>query len=230
VPVPVPAEAEIILEGWVYPDDTAPEGPYGDHTGYYNAVDHFPVMRISAMTCRDAPVYLSTFTGRAPDEPSVLATALIDVFVPLLRQTFPEIVDVWFPPEACSYRVAVLSIRKSYPGHARRIMMGLWSLLPQFAMTKMVIVVDDDINVRHWPDVLWAMATRMDPGRDLLVVTDTPMDPLDFSSPQCGLAGKLGIDATVKTGVETSREWGERLSMPHSVVERIGRDLGHLFS
>lgn len=230
VPVPVPAEAEIILEGWVYPDDTAPEGPYGDHTGYYNAVDRFPVLHIGAMTCRDTPVYLSTFTGRAPDEPSVLATALIDVFVPLLRQTFPEIVDVWLPPEACSYRVAVLAIRKSYPGHARRIMMGLWSLLPQFAMTKMIVVVDDDIDARRWPDVVWAMATRMDPGRDLLVVTDTPMDPLDFASPQCGLAGKLGIDATVKTGVETSREWGEKLAMPQSVIERVERDFGHLFS
>ncbi len=229
VPLLVPAGAEIILEGWVEPGETAPEGPYGDHTGYYNAVDRFPVMHVTAMTHRDAPVYISTFTGRAPDEPSVLATALLDVFIPLLRQTFPELVDCWMPPEACSYRVAVLSVRKAYPGHARRLMMGLWSVLPQFAMTKIIIVVDDDIDARNWTDVVWAMATRMDPGRDLLVVTDTPMDPLDFASPQPALAGKLGIDATVKIGPETTREWGRPLAMSREVADRVQRQFGHLF-
>jgi 4-hydroxy-3-polyprenylbenzoate decarboxylase len=230
IPMLVPAEAEIVLEGWVDPHETAPEGPYGDHTGYYNAVDRFPVLRIGAVTHREAPVYLSTFTGRAPDEPSVLASALVDVFVPLVRQSFPEVVDCWLPPEACSYRVAVVSLRKSYPGQARRLMMGFWSLLPQFAMTKMLIVVDDDIDVRNWADVLWATATRMDPGRDLVVVADTPMDPLDFASPQAGLAGKLGIDATVKIGPETSRQWGRPLAMSAETVSRIERRFGHLFA
>jgi 4-hydroxy-3-polyprenylbenzoate decarboxylase len=229
VPLLVPAEAEIVLEGWVAPDETAPEGPYGDHTGYYNAVDRFPVMHITAMTHRDMPLYLSTFTGRAPDEPSVLASALADVFLPLVRQTFPEVVDCWMPPQACSYRIAVLSLRKTYAGQARRLMMGFWSLLPQFAMTKMVIVVDGDVDVRNWDDVLWAMATRMDPGRDLLVVADTPMDPLDFASPQPGLAGKLGIDATVKIGVETSRANGRPLTMPPEVVDRVQRQFDRIF-
>jgi 4-hydroxy-3-polyprenylbenzoate decarboxylase len=230
VPMLVPAEAEIVLEGWVDPDETALEGPYGDHTGYYNAADRFPVMQITAMTHRAAPVYLSTFTGRAPDEPSVIAATLLDVFKPLVRQAFPEVIDCWLPPEACSYRVAVLSIRKTYAGQARRVMMGFWSLLPQFAMTKMVIVVDDDIDARNWSDVLWAMATRMDPGRDLVVVTDTPMDPLDFASPQSGLAGKLGIDATVKIGPETAREWGRTLKMPSEIVAQVERKFGHLFA
>jgi 4-hydroxy-3-polyprenylbenzoate decarboxylase len=229
VPLLVPADAEIVLEGWVAPDERAPEGPYGDHTGYYNAVEHFPVMRITAMTHRDAPVYLSTFTGRAPDEPSVLASALADVYLPLVRQTFPEVVDCWMPPQACSYRIAVVSMRKTYPGQARRIMMGFWSLLPQFVMTKLVIVVDDDIDVRNWGDVLWAMATRMDPGRDLLVITDTPFDPLDFASPQPGLAGKLGIDATVKIGVETTRAAGRPLAMPPEVRDRVQRRFAHVF-
>jgi 4-hydroxy-3-polyprenylbenzoate decarboxylase len=230
VPMLVPAEAEIVLEGWVDPDETAPEGPYGDHTGYYNAVDRFPVLRISAITHREAPVYLSTFTGRAPDEPSVIAATLLDVFLPLVRQAYPEVVDCWLPPEACSYRVAVLSIRKAYAGQARRVMMGFWSLLPQFAMTKMVIIVDDDIDVRSWPDVVWAMATRMDPGRDLVVLTDTPMDALDFASPQPGLAGKLGIDATVKIGPETSREWGRPLRMSRDIAEQVERRFGYLFA
>jgi len=229
-PLLVPAQAEIVIEGEVLLGDYADEGPYGDHTGYYNAVDRFPVLRLTAMTHRDTPVYLSTFTGRAPDEPSVLATALLDVFLPLLRQTFPELVDCWMPPEACSYRVAVLSVRKAYPGHARRLMMGLWSLLPQFAMTKIIIVVDDDIDARNWTDVVWAMATRMDPGRDLLVVTDTPMDPLDFASPQPALAGKLGIDATIKIGPETTRDWGRLLAMPREVVDRVQLQFGHLFA
>jgi 4-hydroxy-3-polyprenylbenzoate decarboxylase len=230
VPLLVPAEAEIVLEGFVDPEETALEGPYGDHTGYYNAADRFPVLRVTAITHRDAPTYLSTFTGRAPDEPSVIAATLVDVFVPLVRQTFPEVVDCWLPPEACSYRVAVISLRKSYPGQARRVMMGFWSLLPQFAMTKMLIVVDDDIDVRNWADVLWAVATRMDPGRDLAVVADTPMDPLDFASPEPGLAGKLGIDATVKIGPETSRAWGRPLAMPDEIVRRVERQFGHLFA
>jgi 4-hydroxy-3-polyprenylbenzoate decarboxylase len=230
VPILVPAEAEIVLEGFVDPEETALEGPYGDHTGYYNAADRFPVMRVTAITHRDAPVYLSTFTGRAPDEPSVIAAALVDVFVPLVRQAFPEVVDCWLPPEACSYRIAVISLRKSYPGQARRLMMGFWSLLPQFAMTKMLIVVDDDIDVRNWADVLWAVATRMDPGRDVAVIADTPMDPLDFASPQAGLAGKLGLDATVKIGAETSRVWGRPLAMPDEIVRRVERQFGHLFA
>jgi 4-hydroxy-3-polyprenylbenzoate decarboxylase len=188
------------------------------------------VLRVTAITHRDAPAYLSTFTGRAPDEPSVIAATLVAVFVPLVRQTFPEVVDCWLPPEACSYRIAVISLRKSYPGQARRVMMGFWSLLPQFAMTKMLIVVDDDIDVRNWADVLWAVATRMDPGRDLAVLADTPMDPLDFASPQPGLAGKLGIDATVKIGAETSRAWGRPLAMPDQIVRRIERQFGHLFA
>jgi 4-hydroxy-3-polyprenylbenzoate decarboxylase len=221
VPLLVPAEAEIVLEGWVEPDELAPEGPYGDHTGYYNAVEHYPVMRVTAITHRDAPIYISTFTGRAPDEPSVIAAAMTDVFLPFVRRAFPEVVDCWLRPEACSYRVAVISIRKSYPGQARRIMMGLWSLLPQFVMTKMVIVVDDDIDARSWSDVIWAMSTRMDPGRDLVVVADTPMDPLDFASPDAGLAGKLGIDATVKIGPETRREWGKPLAMAPEIVRAV---------
>ncbi|PWB62255.1 MAG: UbiD family decarboxylase [Bradyrhizobiaceae bacterium] len=229
VPLLVPAEAEIVLEGFVDPGASAPEGPYGDHTGYYNAVESFPVMRLTAITHREAPVYLSTFTGRAPDEPAVLASALGEVFLPLVRQTFPEVVDCWLPPEACSYRIAVISLRKTYPGQARRLMMGFWSLLPQFLMTKLVIVVDDDIDARRWDDVMWAVATRMDPGRDLLVVGDTPMDPLDFASPLPGLAGKLGIDATVKIGPETTREWGRRLAMPREVVESVERRFGHVF-
>jgi 4-hydroxy-3-polyprenylbenzoate decarboxylase len=229
VPVLVPAEAEIVLEGFVDPEETALEGPYGDHTGYYNVADSFPVLRVTAITHRDAPAYLSTFTGRAPDEPSVIAGALVDVFVPLVRQAFPEVVDCWMPPEACSYRIAVISLRKSYPGQARRLMMGFWSLLPQFAMTKMLIVVDDDIDVRNWSDVLWAVATRMDPGRDVAVVADTPMDPLDFASPRPGLAGKLGLDATVKIGPETSRAWGRPLVMPDKIVRRVEREFGHLF-
>jgi 4-hydroxy-3-polyprenylbenzoate decarboxylase len=186
----VPAEAEFILEGWLDAEQTALEGPYGDHTGYYTAIDRFPVIHITALSHRDSPIYLSTFTGRAPDEPSTIAMTLNELFLPLLRQTLTEVVDCWLPPEACSYRVAVLSIRKSYPEQARRVMMGFWSLLPQFVMTKVVIVVDDDINAREWSDVVWAIATRMDPSRDLLVLPDTPMDPLDFASPAAGPGGQ----------------------------------------
>ena len=232
VPLFVPAEAEIVLEGFIHPDETAPEGPYGDHTGYYNAVERYPVMRLTAITSRAEPIYLSTFTGRAPDEPAVLSQALTDVFLPLIRQQFPEITDCWLPPEAASYRIAIVSISKRYAGHARRIMMGLWSMLPQFTYTKLVIVVDDDIDARDWRDVMWAVATRSDPSRDLLVVDNTPIDVLDFASPLPGLGGKLGIDATVKIGSETTRSWGQTLQMDEVTVRRVDdlvERLPHLF-
>lgn len=221
VPMLVPAEAEIVLEGWVSPTETAPEGPYGDHTGYYNSVENFPVIRISAITTRRDPIYLSTFTGRPPDEPSVIGTALNDVFVPLVRRQFPEIVDLWLPPEACSYRIAIVAMRKQYPGHARRIMMGLWGMLPQFSYTKVIIVVDADIDPRRWDDVVWALSTRSDPVRDLTLIDRTPIDYLDFASPLSGLGGKLGIDATTKIGPETTREWGRVLAMTPDVVRRV---------
>jgi len=221
VPLLVPAEAEIVLEGTVTPGDVALEGPYGDHTGYYNAAETYPVMRLSAITTRDNPMYLTTFTGRAPDEPAVLSEALNDVFLPLVQQQFPEVVDCWLPPEAASYRIAVVAISKRYPGHARRMMLGLWSMLPQFSYTKLVIVVDDDIDARSWSDVMWAVSTRSDPSRDLVVVSDTPIDVLDFASPAPGLGGKLGIDATRKIDAETTRTWGERLDMAPGVVARI---------
>ncbi|MBN8972613.1 MAG: UbiD family decarboxylase, partial [Rhizobiales bacterium] len=204
------------------------EGPFGDHTGYYNAPAHYPVFTLKAMRLREDAQYLTTFTGRAPDEPSVIGEALLDVFKPLLRQQLPEIHDVWLPPEACSYRIAVIAIAKSYAGQARRVMMGFWSLLPQFAMTKVLIVVDDDIDIRSWPDVMWALATRMDPSRDLLVAERTPIDQLDFASPLEGLGGKLGIDATRKIGAETSRDWGETIVMDDD-IERQVRSRWHEF-
>ena len=221
MPLLVPAEAEIVLEGYIAPDDTALEGPYGDHTGYYNAAEYYPVMRLTAITSRAQPVYLSTFTGRAPDEPAVLSEALNDVFLPLIQQQFPEIIDCWLPPEASSYRIAIVSIAKRYPGHARRIMMGLWSILPQFNYTKLVVVVDGDIDARSWSDVMWAVATRADFSRDLMMAADTPVDVLDFASPAPGLGGKLGIDATRKIGAETSRIWGDRLEMDEASRSRI---------
>lgn len=221
VPLKVPAEAEIVLEGFVRHDETAPEGPYGDHTGYYNSVENFPVFEITAVTMRKKPIYLSTFTGRPPDEPSVLGEALNDVFVPLLKQQFPEIVDFWLPPEACSYRVAVVSMKKAYPGHAKRVLMGCWSFLRQFMYTKFIIVVDDDINTRDWKDVWWAVSTRMDPVRDTMMVENTPIDYLDFASPESGLGGKIGFDATNKIGSETSREWGKKIYMRPEVVEKV---------
>ncbi|HRY06909.1 MAG TPA: UbiD family decarboxylase [Hyphomicrobiaceae bacterium] len=223
VPLLVPAEAEIVLEGYITPHDTALEGPYGDHTGYYNGAEAYPVMRLSAITTRAQPLYLSTFTGRAPDEPAVLSEALNDVFLPLIQQQFPEIKDCWLPPEASSYRIAVVSIAKRYPGQARRIMMGMWSILPQFNYTKLIIVVDDDIDARNWPDVMWALATRADAGRDLVVLKDTPVDVLDFASPLAGLGGKLGIDATRKIDTETTRDWGKRLEMDQATRERIDK-------
>jgi 4-hydroxy-3-polyprenylbenzoate decarboxylase len=223
VPLKVPAEAEIVLEGHVALDEYGDEGPYGDHTGYYNAVEQFPVFRISAMTMRRDPIYLSTFTGRPPDEPSVLGEALNEVFIPLLQQQFSEIVDFWLPPEGCSYRIAIVSIRKTYPGHAKRIMMGVWSFLRQFMYTKFVIVVDDDIDARDWKEVMWAVSTRMDPVRDTVLMENTPIDYLDFASPESGLGGKIGLDATNKMPPETRREWGRPIRMSDRVIEEVTR-------
>jgi 4-hydroxy-3-polyprenylbenzoate decarboxylase len=221
VPLQVPANAEIVLEGHVSLEDYRDEGPYGDHTGYYNSVEPFPVFTISAITMRKDPIYLSTFTGRPPDEPSVLGEALNEVFIPLLTQQFPEIVDFWLPPEGCSYRIAVVSMKKAYPGHAKRVMFGVWSFLRQFMYTKFVIVVDDDINARDWKDVMWAISTRMDPVRDLTLVERTPIDYLDFASPESGLGGKIGLDATNKLPPETHREWGEKIRMDDTIVTRV---------
>ncbi|MBX6322543.1 MAG: UbiD family decarboxylase [Rhodospirillaceae bacterium] len=221
VPLKVPAQAEIVIEGHVSLDEYGDEGPYGDHTGYYNAVEPFPVFRVSAITMRRQPIYLSTFTGRPPDEPSVLGEALNELFIPLLTQQFPEIVDFWLPPEGCSYRIAVVSMRKAYPGHAKRVIMGVWSFLRQFMYTKVVIVVDDDIDVRDWKDVMWAVATRMDPARDITVVERTPIDYLDFASPESGLGGKIALDATTKIPPETHRPWGRRIRMDQSVIDRV---------
>ena len=229
VPLKVPAEAEIVLEGHVSLEDYRDEGPYGDHTGYYNAVEPFPVFTVSAVTMRRDPIYLSTFTGRPPDEPSVLGEALNDVFVPLLRQQFPEIRDFWLPPEGCSYRVAVVAMKKAYPGHAKRVMLGVWSYLRQFMYTKWVIVIDDDLNARDWTDVIWAMSTNMDPARDITVIENTPIDYLDFASPEDGLGSKIGLDATAKWPPETKREWGRKIRMTDEVIEKIDRmwpDLG----
>lgn len=221
VPLKVPAEAEIILEGYVSLDEFGDEGPYGDHTGYYNAVEPFPVFTVTAITMRKKPIYLSTFTGRPPDEPSVLGEALNEVFVPLIQQQFPEIVDFWLPPEGCSYRIAVVSIKKAYPGHAKRVMMGVWSYLRQFMYTKWVIIVDDDIDCRNWKDVMWAISTRMDPVRDITTMENTPIDYLDFASPEDGLGGKVGMDATNKWPPETKREWGTKIAMDESVVDKV---------
>jgi 4-hydroxy-3-polyprenylbenzoate decarboxylase len=221
VPLQVPANAEIVLEGHVSLEDYRDEGPYGDHTGYYNSVEPFPVFTVSAITMRKDPIYLSTFTGRPPDEPSVLGEALNEVFIPLLTQQFPEIVDFWLPPEGCSYRIAVVSMKKAYPGHAKRVMFGVWSFLRQFMYTKFVIVVDDDINARDWKDVMWAISTRMDPVRDLTLVERTPIDYLDFASPESGLGGKIGLDATNKLPPETHREWGEKIAMDQNIVDRV---------
>ncbi|MDF1736006.1 MAG: UbiD family decarboxylase [Minwuia sp.] len=221
VPLKVPAHAEIVLEGHVSLEDYEDEGPYGDHTGYYNAVEKFPVFTVSAVTRRKDPIYLSTFTGRPPDEPSVLGEALNDVFVPLLIQQFPEIVDFWLPPEGCSYRIAVVSMKKAYPGHAKRVMLGVWSYLRQFMYTKWVIVVDDDINARDWKDVMWAISTRMDPARDITVIENTPIDYLDFASPEDGLGSKIGLDATNKWPPETKREWGTKIRMTDEVIRTI---------
>jgi 4-hydroxy-3-polyprenylbenzoate decarboxylase len=223
VPLKVPAEAEIVIEGHVSLDEYGEEGPYGDHTGYYNSVEPFPVFRVSAITMRRDPIYLSTFTGRPPDEPSVLGEALNEVFIPLLQQQFPEIVDFWLPPEGCSYRIAVVAMRKAYPGHAKRVMFGVWSFLRQFMYTKFVIVVDDDIDARDWKDVMWAVSTRMDPARDITVVERTPIDYLDFASPESGLGGKIGLDATDKLPPETTRDWGRKIRMEQRIVDEVTR-------
>ena len=217
----LPASAEIVLEGHIAPDDTAPEGPFGDHTGYYNEVERFPVFTVTRMSFRDRPIYHSTYTGRPPDEPAVLGAALNEVLVPLLTRQFPEIVDFYLPPEGCSYRLAVVSMAKQYPGHARRVMFGVWSFLRQFMYTKFVIVTDDDIDVRDWQDVIWAVTTRMDPARDTVIVENTPIDYLDFASPVAGLGAKLGFDATRKWPGETNRAWGEPIRMSDEVVARI---------
>ena len=223
VPLKVPAEAEIVLEGLVSLDEYGDEGPYGDHTGYYNAVEPFPVFRITAITMRRKPIYLSTFTGRPPDEPSILGEALNEVFVPLLTQQFPEIVDFWLPPEGCSYRVAVVSMRKAYPGHAKRVMLAVWSYLRQFMYTKFVIVVDHDIGARDWTDVIWALSTNVDPARDVTVIENTPIDYLDFASPVSGLGSKLGIDATAKIPPETRRDWGRKIRMTDDIIDLVTR-------
>jgi len=217
----VPANAEIILEGYIAPDETAPEGPYGDHTGYYNEVDEFPVFTVTHITHRKDPIYHSTYTGRPPDEPAILGVALNEVFVPILRKQFPEITDFYLPPEGCSYRLAVVTMKKQYPGHAKRVMMGVWSFLRQFMYTKFVIVCDDDINARDWQDVIWAITTRMDPARDTTLIESTPIDYLDFASPVSGLGSKMGMDATNKLPGETDREWGVPIEMDQDVKDRV---------
>jgi 4-hydroxy-3-polyprenylbenzoate decarboxylase len=220
-PLLVPAQAEIVIEGEVRLDETAAEGPYGDHTGYYNSVEAFPVFQVTAITMRRNPIFLTTHTGRPPDEPSVLGQALNEVFIPLFQAQFPEIVDFWLPPEGCSYRIAVVSIRKAYAGHAKRVMLGVWSYLRQFMYTKWVIVVDEGIDARDWADVMWAVSTRMDPARDITVIENTPIDYLDFASPVSGLGSKIGLDATDKWPGETAREWGRPITMDPAVVEAV---------
>lgn len=217
----VPATAEIILEGYLDPEEMAPEGPYGDHTGYYNEVDNFPVMTVTHITMRKEAIYHSTYTGRPPDEPAILGVALNEVFVPILQKQFPEIKDFYLPPEGCSYRLAVVTIKKQYAGHAKRVMMGVWSFLRQFMYTKFVIVCDDDINARDWEDVIWAMTTRMDPSRDTVLIENTPIDYLDFASPVSGLGSKMGLDATNKWPGETNREWGEPIEMSQEIKSQI---------
>jgi 4-hydroxy-3-polyprenylbenzoate decarboxylase len=217
----VPAGAEFILEGFIAPGEMAEEGPFGDHTGYYNEVEHFPVFTVTTLTHRKNPIYHSTYTGRPPDEPAILGVALNEVFVPLIKKQFPEIVDFYLPPEGCSYRMAVVSIKKQYPGHAKRIMLGVWSYLRQFMYTKFVVITDDDINVRSWPDVIWAITTRMDPTRDTTLIDHTPIDYLDFASPVAGLGSKMGMDATNKWPGETAREWGTPIVMSAEVKTKI---------
>ncbi|WP_440993415.1 4-hydroxy-3-polyprenylbenzoate decarboxylase [Cysteiniphilum litorale] len=217
----VPAHAEIILEGFIYPNDVAEEGPFGDHTGYYNEVEKFPVFTVEKITHRKNPIYHSTYTGRPPDEPAILGVAFNEIFVPIIQKQFPEIVDFYLPPEGCSYRLAIVSIKKQYPGHAKRVMMGVWSFLRQFMYTKFVIVVDDDINTRSWEDVIWAITTRMDPTRDTTLIDNTPIDYLDFASPVASLGSKMGLDATNKLPGETTREWGEVITMRQDIVDKV---------
>lgn len=224
----VPASAEIVLEGYIRPDEIAPEGPFGDHTGYYNEVETFPVFTVERITHRDNPIYHSTYTGRPPDEPAVLGVALNEVFIPLIAKQFPEIVDFYLPPEGCSYRMAVVSMKKQYPGHAKRVMMGVWSFLRQFMYTKFVVVTDDDIDVRDWKDVIWAITTRVDPARDAIIIENTPIDYLDFASPVAGLGSKIGFDATHKWPGETARQWGRPIIMSQSVKRRVDEIWGDL--
>jgi 4-hydroxy-3-polyprenylbenzoate decarboxylase len=224
----VPASAEIVLEGYIDPEEMANEGPYGDHTGYYNEVDSFPVFTVTHITHRDKPIYHSTYTGRPPDEPAILGVALNEVFIPILQKQFPEIIDFYLPPEGCSYRLAVVTMKKQYPGHAKRVMMGVWSFLRQFMYTKFVIVCDDDVNARDWNDVIWAITTRMDPKRDTVLIENTPIDYLDFASPVSGLGSKMGLDATNKWPGETDREWGTAIKMDDNIkhqVDEIWHDL-----
>ena len=217
----VPANSEIILEGYIDPEEMADEGPFGDHTGYYNEVESFPVFTVEKMTTRKSPIYHSTYTGRPPDEPAILGVALNEVFVPLLQKQFPEIVDFYLPPEGCSYRMAVVSMRKEYPGHAKRVMLGIWSFLRQFMYTKFIIVTDEDVDVRNWEDVIWAMTTRMDPRRDSVFIDNTPIDYLDFASPVAGLGSKVGMDATNKWEGETDREWGTSIQMSEDIKTKV---------
>lgn len=219
----VPASAEIVLEGYIHPEETAVEGPFGDHTGYYNEQETFPVFTVERMTMRRDPIYHSTYTGKPPDEPAILGVALNEVFVPLLQRQFTEIVDFYLPPEGCSYRLAVVSMKKQYAGHAKRVMFGVWSFLRQFMYTKFIIVTDDDIDIRDWKEVIWAITTRVDPARDTLIVENTPIDYLDFASPVSGLGGKMGLDATNKWTGETAREWGRTIEMDAQVKARIDR-------
>jgi len=217
----VPASSEIVLEGAIQPGEVAPEGPFGDHTGYYNEVERFPVFTIERMTMRRSPIYHSTYTGKPPDEPAMLGVALNEVFVPLLAKQFPEIVDFYLPPEGCSYRMAIVSMKKQYPGHAKRVMFGVWSFLRQFMYTKFIVVTDDDIDVRDWKEVIWAITTRVDPARDTLIAENTPIDYLDFASPVAGLGSKMGIDATSKWPGETSRQWGTPIGMDAGVKKKV---------
>lgn len=225
----VPASAEIVLEGYIYADEIATEGPFGDHTGYYNEIDEFPVFTIEKITQRQAPVYHSTYTGRPPDEPAILGVVLNEVFVPILQKQFPEITDFYLPPEGCSYRMAIISMKKQYAGHAKRVMLGTWSYLRQFMYTKFVIVVDDDIDVRNWQDVIWAMTTRTDPARDLTLLENTPIDYLDFASPVSGLGSKVGFDATNKWPGETTREWGRPIVMSKEIEKKVDEIWDSLF-
>ncbi|HVV69672.1 MAG TPA: 4-hydroxy-3-polyprenylbenzoate decarboxylase [Gammaproteobacteria bacterium] len=217
----VPANAEIVLEGYIYAGETAVEGPFGDHTGYYNETETFPVFTIERITHRHQPIYHSTYTGRPPDEPALLGLVLNELFIPLLQKQFPEIIDFYLPPEGCSYRVAVITIKKQYPGHAKRVMLGTWSFLKQFMYTKFIIVTDDDIDARNWQDVIWAMSTRMDPARDTVIIENTPIDYLDFASPVSGLGSKIGFDATNKWPAETQRVWGKTIYMDQAVKQRV---------
>jgi 4-hydroxy-3-polyprenylbenzoate decarboxylase len=232
----VPASAEIVLESFIQPDakeatgyEHAAEGPFGDHTGYYNEVERFPVLTIERMTLRRDPIYHSTYTGKPPDEPAILGVALNEVFVPLLQKQYPEIVDFYLPPEGCSYRIAVVALRKQYAGHAKRVMFGIWSFLRQFMYTKIVVVTDEDVNIRDWKDVVWALTTRVDPARDLTIIERTPIDYLDFASPVAGLGSKLGIDATNKWPGETTRDWGRPIVMDDTIKARVDALFADLF-